>query len=65
MSPIPCACGDHHLSMDLWRSLQFHLLDTWGDHVPPTLGECLEVARLPALIREIVRELHMDGERVA
>jgi hypothetical protein len=51
--------------MDLWRSLQFHLLDTWGDHVPPALGECLEVARLPALIREIVRELRMDGERAA
>jgi hypothetical protein len=65
-APIPCACGVHHLSMDVWRTLQFHMLDTWGEHVPPAMGDCLELARLPTPLRELVREhLRMDGERVA
>jgi hypothetical protein len=52
--------------MDVWRTLQFHMLDTWGEHVPPAMGDCLELARLPTPLRELVREhLRMDGERAA
>jgi len=64
--PIPCACDAHHLPYALWASINWRLLDTRGEHMPPALGDCLELARLPTPLRELVREhLRMDGERVA
>jgi hypothetical protein len=67
MTIIPCACDSHHLRYDLWAALDWRLLDTRGEHGPALGGgDCLELARLPTPLRELVREhLRMDGKRAA